>query len=90
MVYVWPTWLDTYAYSNNLTVMRYRWRIVFFLLDLFFKRLFKSKHKNTSRMRIHRLKIDYTITSFLLYLTALLERFPGLCSIIKWVRLCIK
>lgn len=30
MVYVWPTWLDTYVYSNNLIVMRYRWRIVFF------------------------------------------------------------
>ena len=29
------------------------------------------------------MKIDHTITSFLFYLTALLERFPGLCSIIK-------
>lgn len=90
MVYVWPTWLDMYAYLNNLIVMRYRWRIVFFLLDLFFKRLFSNIHNPISKMRIHRLKIDYTITSFLFYLTALLERFPGLCSIIKWVRLCIK
>ncbi len=32
MVYVWPTWLDMYAYLNNLRVMRYRWRIVFFCL----------------------------------------------------------
>lgn len=30
MVYVWPTWLDMYAYLNNLIVMRYRWRIEFF------------------------------------------------------------
>ena len=32
MVYVWPTWLDMYAYLINLIVMRYRWRIVFFCL----------------------------------------------------------
>ena len=35
-------------------------------------------------------KIDHTITSFWSYLTPLLERFLSLCSIIKWVRLCIK
>lgn len=28
---------DTYAYSNNLIVMRYKWRIVFFCLMYFLK-----------------------------------------------------
>lgn len=30
MVYVRPTWLYMYAYFDNLIVMRYKWRIVFF------------------------------------------------------------
>lgn len=35
-------------FNSNAIQMVYR----IFLLNLFFKRLFKSKHKNTSRMRI--------------------------------------
>lgn len=71
-------------FNSNAIQMAYR----IFLLDLLFKRLFSNIHNPISKN--FRLKIDHTIASFLLYLTALLERFISLCSIIKWVRLCIK
>ncbi len=71
-------------FNSNAIQMAYR----IFLLDLLFKRLFSNIHNPISKN--FRLKIDYTIASSLFYLTPLLERFLSLCSIIKWVRLCIK